>query len=104
MNPAVDREIGADLTVEPGVSITTDDRRASMPSPVVHFEIRAPDPDATRKFFGQLFGRTFPDGGMLGHTYVDNGVEDAVPGLITALPRADPLLTFCVVVQDEAAA
>jgi predicted enzyme related to lactoylglutathione lyase len=25
-----------------------------MPNPVVHFEIRSPDPDATRKFFGQL--------------------------------------------------
>jgi predicted enzyme related to lactoylglutathione lyase len=34
-----------------------------MASPVVHFEIRSPDPDATRKFFGQLFGWTFPDGG-----------------------------------------
>ena len=39
-----------------------------MPSPVVHFEIRSSDPDATRKFFGQLFGWTFPDGGMPGYT------------------------------------
>ncbi len=33
-----------------------------MPSPVVHFEIRSSDPDATRSFFGKLFGWTFPDG------------------------------------------
>ena len=35
-----------------------------MPSPVVHFEIRSPDPDATRAFFGKLFGWTFPGGGF----------------------------------------
>ena len=51
-----------------------------MPSPVVHFEIRSSDPDATRKFFGQLFGWTFPDGGIPGYSYVDTGVEGAVPG------------------------
>src|SRR5260370_2837555 len=103
MNPGVGREIGADLTVEPGVSITTDDRSASMPSPVVHFEIRSPDPDATRKFFGQLFGWTFPDGGMPGYTYVDTGVEGAVPGGISPLQGGDPLVTFFVGVQDVAA-
>ena len=30
-----------------------------MPNPVVHFEIRSSDPDATREFFGKLFGWTF---------------------------------------------
>src|ERR1700750_3085821 len=33
-----------------------------MASPVVHFEIRSADPDASRAFYGQLFGWTFPDG------------------------------------------
>jgi hypothetical protein len=31
----------------------------SMGNPVVHVEIRSADPDATRSFFGQLFGWTF---------------------------------------------
>ncbi len=29
-----------------------------MPAPVVHFELRSHDPDATRAFYGDLFGRT----------------------------------------------
>jgi predicted enzyme related to lactoylglutathione lyase len=39
-----------------------------MASPVVHFEIRSTDPDATRAFYGKLFGWTYPDGGMPGYT------------------------------------
>jgi len=74
-----------------------------MPSPVVHFEIRSPDPDATRKFFGQLFGWTFPDGGIPGYSYVDTGVEGAVPGGISPLQGGAPLVTFFVGVQDVAA-
>ncbi len=35
-----------------------------MPSPVVHFEIRSSDPDATRSFFGKLFGWKFPEEGF----------------------------------------
>ena len=37
-----------------------------MPSPVVHFEIRSADPDATRAFYGKLFGWTYQDGGLPG--------------------------------------
>src|SRR5438034_2090154 len=74
-----------------------------MPSPVVHFEIRSSDPDATRKFFGQLFGWTFPDGGMPGYSYVDTGVEGAVPGGISPLQGGAPLVTFFVGVADVAA-
>ncbi len=29
-----------------------------MPNPIVHAEIRSTDPDATRKFFGDLLGLT----------------------------------------------
>jgi len=70
---------------------------------VVHFEIRSPDPDATRAFFGQLFGWTFPDGGIPGYTYVDTGMEGAVPGGISPLQGGDPLVTFFVGVEDVAA-
>jgi predicted enzyme related to lactoylglutathione lyase len=75
----------------------------SMANPVVHFEIRSSDPDATRKFFGQLFGWTFPDGGTPGYTYVDTGVEGAVPGGISPLQGGEPLVTFFVGVPDVAA-
>ena len=51
-----------------------------MAHPVVHFEIRSADPDATREFFGNLFGWKFPDGGMPGYSYVETGVEGAIPG------------------------
>jgi predicted enzyme related to lactoylglutathione lyase len=74
-----------------------------MPSPVVHFEIRSPDPDATRSFFGKLFGWTFPSGGIPGYSYVDTGVEGAIPGGISPLQEGAPLVTFFVGVQDVAA-
>lgn len=74
-----------------------------MPSPVVHFEIRSPDPDATRSFYGQLFGWAYPDGGMPGYTYVDTGVAGAVPGGISPLQDGAPLVTFFVGVADVAA-
>ena len=74
-----------------------------MASPVVHFEIRSSDPDATRAFYGKLFGWTFPDGAIPGYTYVDSGVEGAVPGGISPLQGGEPLVTFFVGVEDVAA-
>jgi predicted enzyme related to lactoylglutathione lyase len=74
-----------------------------MPSPVVHFEIRSSDPDATRAFYGKLFDWTFPDGGIPGYSYVDSGVEGSVPGGISPLQGGQPLVTFFVGVQDVAA-
>ncbi len=74
-----------------------------MPNPVVHFEIRSADPDATRKFCGELFDWTFPDGGIPGYSYVDTGVEGAVPGGISPLQGGAPLVTFFVGVADVAA-
>ena len=65
-----------------------------MSSPVVHFEIRSSDPDATRSFFGKLFGWTFPDGGIPGYSYVDTGVEGAIPGGISPLQGGAPLVRF----------
>jgi uncharacterized protein len=74
-----------------------------MANPVVHFEIRSADPDATRAFYGKLFGWTFPDGGIPGYSYVDTGVQGAVPGGISPLQSGEPLVTFFVGVQDVAA-
>lgn len=74
-----------------------------MASPVVHFEIRSADPDATRSFYAKLFGWAYPEGGMPGYSYVDTGVEGAVPGGISPLQGGEPLVTFFVGVQDVAA-
>jgi predicted enzyme related to lactoylglutathione lyase len=74
-----------------------------MGSPVVHFEIRSSDPDASRAFYGQLFGWTFPEGGLPGSTYVDSGVDGAIPGGISPLQGGDPTVTFFVGVGDVAA-
>jgi predicted enzyme related to lactoylglutathione lyase len=74
-----------------------------MPGPVVHFEIRSADPDATRSFYGKLFDWAFPEGGIPGYSYVDSGVEGSVPGGISPLQGGEPLVTVFVGVQDVAA-
>jgi uncharacterized protein len=75
-----------------------------MPSPVVHAEIRSADPDATRAFFGALFGWTFPEGAIPGYTYVDTGVPDALPAGIGPVQGGNQLVTFFVGVEDIDAA
>ena len=74
-----------------------------MGHPVVHFEIRSPDSDATRSFYGKLFGWAYPDGGIPGYTYIDSGVEGAMPGGIGPLQGGSALVTFFVGVEDVAA-
>ncbi len=71
-----------------------------MPAPVVHFELRSPDPDATRSFFGELFGWTYGDGGLPGYTYVNTGVEGAIPGGIGPVQGGEPMTVFFVGVAD----
>jgi predicted enzyme related to lactoylglutathione lyase len=99
------REIGPRLLVRGVVRFFRRDEKEHVPmgSPVVHFEIRSADPDATRKFFGQLFGWTFSDGGIPGYTYVETGVEGAVPGGISPLQGGQPMVTVFVGVPDVAA-
>jgi predicted enzyme related to lactoylglutathione lyase len=75
-----------------------------MASPVVHFEIRADDPDQARQFFGPLFGWTFPEGALPGYSYVDTGAEGAIPGGIGPTQGGSSLVTFFVGVPDVAAA
>jgi hypothetical protein len=69
-------------------------------SPIVHAEIRSADPDATRAFFGELFGWTYPAGAIDGYTYIDSGVPNALPGGISPLQGGDAMVTFYVGVQD----
>lgn len=47
-----------------------------MAHPVVHAEIRSQDPDATRRFFADLFGwKVASEGAFPGYTFIDTGVE-----------------------------
>jgi predicted enzyme related to lactoylglutathione lyase len=71
-----------------------------MPHPVVHFEIRSQDPDATRSFFGDLFGWTYPPGAFEGYTYVDTGVPDSIPGGIGPLQGGSEAVLFFIGVED----
>ena len=57
-----------------------------MSHPIVHAEIRSADPDATRAFFGDLFGWTYPTEGVFpGYTFVETGVPGALMLLATML-------------------
>ena len=72
-----------------------------MSHPIVHAEIRSSDPDATRSFFGELFGWTYPgESAVPGYTFVDTGVPDALYTAISPLQGDDDLVTFFVGVED----
>jgi predicted enzyme related to lactoylglutathione lyase len=72
---------------------------------VVHAEIRSSDPDATRVFFGQLFGWTYPtEGAFPGYTFVDTGDPEALYTAISPQQGDDELVTFFIGVDDMAAA
>jgi predicted enzyme related to lactoylglutathione lyase len=61
-----------------------------MNHPIVHAEIRSSDPDATRAFFGELFGWTYPNG--------------ALYTAISPLQGDGDLVTFFVGVDDMSTA
>lgn len=71
-----------------------------MPHPVVHFEIRSQDPDATRSFFADLFGWTYPPGAFDGYTYVDTGAPGTIAGGIGPLQGGGEAVLFFVAVDD----
>lgn len=73
-----------------------------MANPVVHFEIRSTDPDAARTFFGQVFDWKFSPGAIPGYTYVEHGVDGAIPGAIGPTQGGPSMVTFFVVVDDVA--
>ena len=74
-----------------------------MPHPVIHAEIRSADPDATRAFFGELFGWTYSDGAYPGYTFVDTGADGALPTAISPLQGDGDAVLFFVGVEDVAA-
>ena len=71
-----------------------------MAHPVIHAEIRSGDPDATRTFFAELFGWTYSDGAFPGYSFVDTGVEGAIPTAIGPLQGGDDSALFFVGVED----
>ncbi len=75
-----------------------------MAHPVVHYEIRAKDPDAARAFYGKLFGWSFPPAAEPGYTYIENGVEGSIPGGIGQAPVGTGQVTFFIGVEDVASA
>ncbi|MDX6441705.1 MAG: uncharacterized protein QOE43_1434 [Gaiellaceae bacterium] len=74
-----------------------------MPHPVIHAEIRSADPDATRAFFSELFGWTYSDGAFPGYSFVDIGVEGAIPTAIGPLQGGSDTVLFFVGVEDVSA-
>ncbi|MEO6510338.1 MAG: VOC family protein [Nocardioides sp.] len=77
----------------------------TMNHPIVHAEIRSSDPDATRAFFGELFGWTYPtEGAYPGYTFVETGVPGALYTAISPLQGDGDLVTFFVGVEDLAKA
>jgi uncharacterized protein len=74
-----------------------------MSHPVIHAEIRSTDPDATREFFGRLFGWTYTDGAYPGYTFADTGAEGALPTAISPLQGHGDVVLFLVGVDDVAA-
>ena len=71
-----------------------------MAHPVIHAEIRSQDPDTTRAFFAELFGWTYSDGAFPGYSFVDSGVEGALPTAIGPLQGGDDAVLFFVGVED----
>ena len=71
-----------------------------MPHPVIHAEIRSADPDATRAYFAELFGWTYSDGAFPGYTFVDAGVEGALPTAIGPLQGGTDSVLFFIGVED----
>lgn len=75
-----------------------------MEHPVVHVEIRSQDPDATRKFFGDLFGwKVASEGAFPGYTFIDTGAEGTPYTAISPRQGADDEVLFFVAVDDVAA-
>jgi len=75
-----------------------------MSHAIVHAEIRSSCPDATRAYFGELFGWSYPtEGAFPGYTFVETGVPGALYTAISPLQGDSDLVTFFVGVEDMAA-
>src|SRR5665213_3393917 len=72
-----------------------------MAHPVIHAEIRSADPDATRAFFGELFGwKVASEGAFPGYTFIDTGAEGGTYVAISPRQSAEDEVLFFVAVED----
>ena len=71
-----------------------------MGSPVVRWQIVAPDPDATLAFYRQLFGWTVSQANALGYREVAAGDGGIGGGVWPAPPQATPFVQLFVAVPD----
>ena len=75
-----------------------------MAHPVIHAEIRSEDPDATRRFFADLFGwKVASEGAFPGYTFIDTGAEGGTFVAIGPRQAAEDEVLFFVAVDDVAA-
>ncbi len=75
-----------------------------MGDPIVHFEIRSPNPDEGREFYRSLFGWRFidaPPEHVEGYTYVDSDSERAtIHGGFSSVQGGAPMVTVYAEVDD----
>src|SRR5512144_1665014 len=75
-----------------------------MSHPVVHTEIRAQDPDATREVFAELFGwKVASKGAFPGYTFIDTGAEGGPYVAIGPRQGTEDEVLFFVAVDDVTA-
>ena len=75
-----------------------------MSHPVIHAEIRSADPDATRRFLGDLFGwKVASEGAFPGYTFIDTGAEGGTYVAISPRQSTEDEVLFFVAVEDVAA-
>jgi predicted enzyme related to lactoylglutathione lyase len=72
-----------------------------MAHPVVHAEIRSQDPDATRRFFADLFGwKIASEGAFPGYTFIDTGAQGGTFVAISPRQTTEDEVLFFVAVED----
>jgi len=72
-----------------------------MAHPVVHAEIRSQDPDATRRFFADLFGwKIASEGAFPGYTFIDTGAQGGTFVAISPRQSTEDEVLFFVAVED----
>jgi len=81
-----------------------EDKENPVPHPVIHAEIRSQDPDATRRFFADLFGwKVASEGAFPGYTFIDTGAEGGPYVAISPRQATEDEVLFFVGVEDVAA-
>jgi predicted enzyme related to lactoylglutathione lyase len=76
-----------------------------MPNPVTQFQILSTAPDATARFYSDLFGWTINANNPMGYRQIATGSAEGIHGGIwPAPPQATNLVQLFVTVADAAAA